>query len=214
MKLLTLSLLLGWFLASSAWANSRPYLGDGGLLVELGTALHFTDSKADAVAGADYSKKYTHLQVGVGGFSVLLWERVVVGLQYTYWLAEQQYAVSGNTVQDSLVLHEVGARLGYQLGNPRIRYRLIAGMGYPFGLKVVQKSSSSKDFLPDSVPWVFDGRLQIFLKLNTTLSLLVEGGYRWANLGTFKSDGVEYLPSTGQFDLSGPFIGTGIGIHF
>lgn len=214
MKYLLLLLMFAGSFDLSALGSNRPYLGDSGVMVELGTALHFTNSKADSIAGAEFSQKYTHSQTLTGGFSILVWDKLILGIRYSHWLAGQKYSSLGNPVEDSLVLHEVGGNVGFQFGNPRIRYRLMAGVAYPLGLKVVQTSSSVRNFIPDENSLLLDSRFQIILKLYTGVSLLVEAGYRWADLGVLKSEGTEYLNPSARFDLSGPFIGTGIGIHF
>jgi len=145
-------------------------LGDGGFLFEAETDLHFTRAQ-----------NYTQVDVFHGGLSVLLWDRMVLGSRYHYWLAE---------------VHEIQGVLGFQFGNPRVRYRLLGGAGIPLRVKNI----------PDCKSPLYDARFQVILKLNRTFSWLMETGYRWANLG--------FTPSGSGLDLTGPFLGTGIGIHF
>lgn len=205
--------LIGWF-SWSAFPAQRTLLGDSGVLVELGTDLHFTDSKAAEVAGAEFSKKFTHLDVFQGSVSFLLFEHVSLGIRYHYWLGEQNYSLSGTNFKDSLHLQELAGTLGFQFGNPRVRYRVVAAVGYPVDLKVVQTGGSTKNFLPEFTPLLFDGRFQVILKLNSTFSWLIEAGYRRAELGIFKSGTENYISSGATFDLSGPLLGTSVGIHF
>jgi hypothetical protein len=127
------------------------------------------------------AQNYPHVDAFNGGLSTLLWDRLTLGTRYHYWLAE---------------VHEVQGVLGVQFGNPRVRYRLLGAVGVPLSVKSIPECSS----------FLYDARVQVILKLNTTFSWLIESGYRWANLGTLSS-GV-------GLDLSGPFLGTGIGIHF
>jgi len=165
-----LFIFFAWFMTSTALLAERTHLGDGGFLIELGTDLHFTEAP-----------NYSHVDVFNGGLSVLLWDRLVAGARYHYWLAE---------------VHEVQGVLGVQFGNPRVRYRLLGGAGIPMSVKDI----------PDSKSILYDSRFQVILKLNSTVSWLIEAGYRWADLGTSSSGS--------RLDLSGPFLGTGIGIHF
>jgi len=156
-------IVFAWLLSSAALPASKTNLGDSGVLIELATDLHFTEAP-----------NYTNTDVYSVGASALLWENVVLGASYHYWVADIQ---------------ELQGQLGIQWGNPRVRYRVLGGMGYPISGKLV----------PDSKTLLLDSRFQVILKLNSTVSWIIESGYRWAKL---------------NLDLSGPFLGTGIGIHF
>jgi len=83
----------------------------------------------------------------------------------------------------------LGALLGIQMGNPRIRYRIIGLAEIPIG---------SEEGL-EKVP-LFEAKIQTLLKFNRIISWNLEAGFLFT-----ESD----LPR-----WSGPFLGTGIGIHF
>jgi hypothetical protein len=190
------------------------HLREGDFLVQLGGDLQFTDSQAAGIPGASFSKKFTNSYVLNASVGAQVLGPFYFGLRYGYWLASQNYNVSGVSSSDTLTIHGFGPEVGALWGNPRIQYRAVLGFSYPVGLKIDRQQASSQTFSRDTLPLTYELRLQLNLKFNSHVSWLVEGGYRRVNLGKLLSGSTDYITSGASLDLSGLFVGTGMGIHF
>jgi len=190
------------------------HLREGDFLVQLGGDLQFTDSQAAGIPGASFSKKFTNSYVLNASVGAQVLGPFYFGIRYGYWLASQDYNVSGVSSSDTLTIHGFGPEVGALWGNPRIQYRAILGFSYPLGLKIERQQASSQTFSRDTLPLTYELRLQLNLKFDSHISWLVEGGYRRVNLGKLLSGSTDYIASGASLDLSGLFVGTGMGIHF
>lgn len=209
-----LLVLLGLGVSAPGFAAKLTQLHDSGILLELGGQYQFTNSQAGSIPGAVFSQKMMNTYLLQAGLSYQVWKGITVGLRASTWLASQRYELGAETRSDTLTLHQMGPEFGYQFGNPRMRYRLVAAIIYPLTLQVVREGNSSQTFIPGSTPLLYEVRFQSILKFQQWLSWVFEGGYRLFDLGVLRSGSESFVSSGASLDISGPFIGTGIGIHF
>ncbi|NBX82820.1 hypothetical protein EBQ90_07005 [bacterium] len=211
---IALLVLLGFGVNTPSYAAKLTQLHDSGILLELGGQYQFTNSQAGSIPSAVFSQKMTNPYLLQAGFSYEVWKGITVGLRASTWLARQRYELGVETRSDTLTLHQMGPEFGFQFGNPRMRYRLVAAIVYPLTLKVVREGITSQTFTRVSTRLVYEVRFQSILKVQQWLSWVLEGGYRLFDLGVLQSGSESFVASGASLDVSGPFIGTGIGIHF
>lgn len=188
----------------------KSKLGNGKYFFHASGNYLFAKSAADTVAGASYTENFSRPLVGGGGVGLLLWKAIYVGARYEYWFGRRTFSLSGTTQIDELNYQTLGAELGYYVSNPRVFWLLMAGVHYPVLLKVI---TSVGAFTSSQAPLAFIGRLTMGIRFSKYHSLLIEGGYRSANLKELTAGSRSYL-SGSNFDLSSPFIGIGLWVHF
>jgi hypothetical protein len=189
-------------------------LRDKDWFLEASGDLQFTGSEANQIENATFSQDFSFSQVFHLGLSVKVWRGLLLGVQYGYWSAKQEYTESTNTISDTFVQHSVGPMLGVEWGNPRLQYRFLIVAPYSASLFVERLNPDRQNFLPDSLPINYEARFQINLKFSSSVVWLLQGGFRFMDLGAFKS-GSETFPATGNsLNMSGPFVGSGLGIFF
>ena len=147
-----------------------------------------------------------------GSFHAQVSQKWALGIRYSHWLGDSTLNWGGEAETDSLSLKVLGLELGYRFGNPRMHYFLSLGAGLPLQLEVLQPSQ--KKYQTDQTPVIYEARIQAQLKFIQNISWILEAGYRQVSLGVLKSGTEKYLPSEKGLDLSGAFLGSGIGIHF
>lgn len=204
------------FLVSSlGWAERKvAQLQDGPFSIYGSGAIHFANSAAARISGAEFAEKFTNpvtLNVGIRarflGFLSL-------GLRYEYWLAQQRYTLDGASVKDRLSLQGAGPEVGIQWGNPRAQYAILGAMIYPFSLSVNRTGGTAQTFTREKNPYYYLVRLLITIKFSSKLGFFLESGYRKADFGNLTSDSQPFIAGGDHFNLSGPFFGTGISFHF
>lgn len=155
----------------------------GGLLSSLGISSHSLSDggRVFQMRGVAVFTEDTSLSPAYpvqASFSSLVSEKLFVGLTGSYWFTKT-----------SLRMTTLGALLGIQMGNPRIRYRIVGVAEIPIG----SQEGLGKEPL-------FEAKIQTLLKFNRIVSWNLEAGLLFT-----ESDFPRW---------SGPFLGTGLGIHF
>lgn len=213
MRYLFLTLL---FLSLSAFAKGRSSeLKDGSFVFYFGGDVAFSTSKADSVAGATYTNKYNNSMILDAGLGVRLFRYIYIGTRYEYSLLKRAYTVGGVETQDKLDYQNIGGEIGWVAGNPRVHWILSVGGFFPLALDVAQvRNGTTTHFINAQKPITYQGRLTLGVKMNSAISFRFEGGYRMQNVGNLQSNGSSYLNGGEKLDLSGPFFGFGLGLHF
>lgn len=208
----SVSMFLLWH--TPAFAKSKS-LKDQSQYVYFGGTFQFTDSAADDVAGASYTKKMTNPVVLVGGLGFRLFNFLFLGARYEHWIAGRGFTVGGVAQNDTLKYQSIGGELGIYRGNPRFFWIVSAGWFHPITLSVEStRGSTSSTYIHEPKPVGYQARLTMGVKLNSLMSFRLEGGYRHANFGDMSSGSTSLLQGGEKLDLSGPFVGVGLGVHF
>ena len=179
------------------------------LLIQALGDYHYSRSAADSVAGALYTQKFGTGATASAAVGIRPLSFFYVGVRYEYWFAMRRSLIDGNQSNDLLRYHGPVGEVGFYTENPRTYYLLTVGVMYPL-LSEIQ--SIGRTFTPVGYRFSYSGRLLLGVKFNYFCSLIVHAGYRYAPLGDFAAGGENYV--TGGLDLSGPFVGMGLGIHF
>jgi len=159
--------------------------------------------------GGDWRFKQAYtLQAAFQGQVYRQW---ALGIRYGQWLGEEGWAWGGQSPQDKLTLQVLGAEIGYRLGNPRLHYFFSLGASVPLQLRIARSGNTPKTFSSASTPFLYEARFQAQLKFIQNISWILEAGYRWVDLGVLSSGSESY---EARLELTGPFLGTAIGIHF
>lgn len=174
----------------------------------ISTPLYFSPFTLQATGNWRLQNAYT-LQ---GSFHAQIASKWALGIRYSHWLGDSTLDWGGQADADSLALKVLGLECGYRFGNPRMHYFVTLGAGIPLQIEVVQQSQ--KTFRADTTPLLYEARFQTQLKFMQNISWILEGGYRLAHLGVLKSGNDSYMTSGAGLDLSGAFLGSGLGIHF
>jgi len=169
-------------------------------------------SEADKLSGASYTKNMRTPLVGVLGFGGYPTPWLWVGARYEYWFAARELSIAGAPQKDTLHLQLVGPEIGFVKANPRVAYIFSMGGLYPLEQRV--DSSSQAKFSRGTPFWNYQAKASMELKINSRLDFHLEGGYRWLNLKNLSSGTTAFLPEGRDFNLSGPFVGMGLGFMF
>lgn len=217
MKQRFLVILLFCVLSASAWSENRPFtvLREKDWMVQLGGDLQITGSQANQVEGATFSQDFTYSQMFHLGVSVKIWGKLFLGVQYAYWSATQKYVSSTEeSISDSFTFQGLEPQLGMEWGNPRIQYRLLVGAQYPLSFSILRSKTEPLTFLPAEQSLTYELRFQLNLKFSSSFAWILEGGYRLMDFGVLNSGTESFIASGDALDLSGPFVGSAIGIYF
>lgn len=211
-KLLLLTVCLCLFPSALAWAerktpfNLKPFYAYGSYAITL------ADSESDKVSGAIYQKKMTTPQVGSLGVGMSPLNSIWVGLRYDYWFAKRQMTLGGVDQEDSLKLQLLGPELGYIRGNPRVAYLFAFGAMVPIQQSIA--SNPNGNFTSDKKDLSYQARAAIQLRLDSHFAVHFECGYRLIKIRELNNSGTSFVPGNKDVDLSGPFVGAGLGIFF
>ncbi len=201
-----------YFLCSPAIAKGKiSHLSPRKLMFYFSSDFHVTNSKADQVTDAVYDHKFTNpytLNVGMG---VTLFSHIYIGARYEYWIGQRQLTLNGVGQTDTLKVQNLGGEIGWVTGNPRVFWILMASAYYPLEQSVEVRRGTTQIYSTLPTRLGYSGRLNLGIKLNNTFAILLEGGYRMADLGQPQSNSQNYL-NNGEFNLSGPFGGLGFSI--
>jgi hypothetical protein len=221
MKHRFLIILFAMAFSASSWAAGRPFtfLKEKDWLVQLGGDLQITGSKANQIEGATFSQEFTYSQIFHLGLSVKFWGNLFLGFQYAYWSATQNFITSTEeSISDTFTFHGLEPQLGLEWGNPRIQYRLILGAQYPLSFSIARDKTEPLTFIPDEQLLSYELRFQLNLKFSSSVAWILEGGYRLMDFGILSAGSESYIntgdPAGDRLDLSGPFVGSAIGIYF
>lgn len=186
--------------------QKRPFLFYGA------TNLTFAEPDSDKVSGASYQKKMRTPLVGAIGVGVSPIKSVWLGIRYEYWFAKRELTLSGNPQTDSLNLQLIGPEVGVIRGNSRAAYLFAAGGLFPLVQEI--SSTSQGTFTTSNSDWKFQLRASIELRLVKSLVVHFESGYRWLRIKNLSSNGVPFISGNGPMNMSGPFVGMGLGFFF
>jgi len=180
--------------------------------LEMSGDLQFTSSEASQIENATFNQDFSFSQMFHLGLNVKIWRGLFFGFQYGYWSAKQEYTLGTNTITDTLVQHSVGPSLGVEWGNPRLQYRFLIVAPYSASLFIERLNPDRQTFTPVQPPISYEARLQINLKFSSSVALIFQGGYRIQDFGVFKSGSENFLTSGNSLNMSGFFVGSGLGI--
>ncbi len=213
-KISFLGLILGVSLLFPRTTLARKVvnLPDRPFLFYLAGDLALTSNKADAVAGAQYSKNMRTPLVATLGLGGYLFSYLWIGARYERWFTSREFLLEGVSEKNSLNLQMVGPEVAYVRKNPRIAYLFAVGGLYPFEQKI--SSLTQVSFTRGTRFWNYYARASMELKVTSRLAFHLEAGYHWLNLRDLKSNGVSFVSEGGDLNLSGPFAGMGLGIMF
>lgn len=192
---------------SFSWAGIPT---EWGILIFGRFGYHYSYSDADRVAGAFYTQTYSRPIAGEAGVGVRTMGNIYFQMGYEYWIANRAYAVSNVPFSDVLHYQALGVEAGYLFGSPRAFLILAGGVQYPLELGVTDSAGVAYATL--LTPLSYRGRLVIGVRMNDTFTLLMDGGYRVLNFGSLESNGTPLLSGGAAFDLSGLFLGAGLGV--
>lgn len=174
--------------------------------------LALTSSEADKISGATYVENMRTPLLGTVGLGAFVKSWLWLGARYENWFSHRDFSISGVSQEDKLYLQQAGPEIGYVRGNPRVSYLFVVGALYPFEQRVVSTANGS--FSRGTRFWNYYARASMELRLTSRLDFHLESGYRWVNLKDLKAHGTSFLPGGSDLNLSGPFIGAGLGLRF
>jgi len=182
-------------------------------LLQISGDLHYSMSDADIVPNVNYTQQFALGGVGSVAIGRMIGKYIYLGGRYEYWYAQRDISGSGGTEKNRFEYQTAAVEAGYRGGNARAYWLLTAGLAYPVQLAV--SSSSGIPYLTSEKPWGYEGRITVGLRLNSFFNVLFTAGYRFANLGILSNAAFGSLvPNDGDFNMSGPFGGVGIGLTF
>ena len=209
--LIFLWVALGWLCAPS-WGKTKreiqlkPFLFYGA--INLGLA----SPASDKVLGASYTQNMRTPILGTLGLGYFALKPLWIGIRYEFWVAQRKMSLAGVNSIDKLNLQLLGPEVAYVRGNPRVSYLFAAGGTFP--LKQQIDSNVNGVFQTGATFWNYHLRTSLELRFNTQLALHLEGGYRWVKVRGLSSSSGSFLANGGDVDLSGPFVGIGLGFLF
>lgn len=213
---LSVKLIFYFLIFTSAFLPAKTNvsnLNQRKLMLFVSSDFHFTNSKADQVTGAVYDHQFTNPYTLNAGLGLTVFNRIYLGVRYEYWVGQRQLTLQGIGQTDTLKIQNIGGDVGWVTGNPRVFWILMASAYYPILQGVEVRSTTTQTYQTLPMRFGYSGRLEIGIKFNNTFSLLMEGGYRFADFGQPQSNTSNYL-SNGDFVLSGPFGGIGLAVLF
>lgn len=175
--------------------------------------MQFSMSQADNVSGASYSEKMNHPFVGALGFGVRALPFLYIGTRYENWWVRRNIMVSGVNQIDRLAFQTIAAEAGFYTGNPRVHWLLTFGYQHPLQQEIQRSAPAAGNYQRSTPAPSYETRLTLSVKTSTLISIRFEGGYRMSNLGDMTASGTSFLPGE-ELNMSGPFIGLGLGFHF
>ena len=146
------------------------------------------------------------------GLGVSPFKPVWLGIRYEYWFASRETLSVGSVQKDVLKLQLLGPELGYIRGNSRVAYLFAAGAMFPIAQGI--SSSANGDYKTSTTEWNWQARAAIELRLARRIAVHFEGGYRWVNIKNLNSMGSSFIQNSNRLELSGPFVGMGLGLLF
>ena len=154
------------------------------------------------------SRNYGSPIVVGGGTGIRFSSGFFFMLRYEYWIATRDTV----TAKELLRHQSLGGELGFHLpANPRLSWRIAGAVLYPLQAGV---ESAGTEYSASGTPLTYEGRLGLGFKLVDVATLLVEGGYRYSNLGQVSGPAGPYLSGGADLDLSGAFAGLRFLFHF
>ncbi len=168
---------------------------------------------ADRVEGAQYTRQYINpsvLAIAGGG---RIWGPLYLGLRVENWFAGRAFVNAQGTAQtDTLTYRTLGIETGYMTSSPRVIYLATLGVQYPLAARVTSRALGNTDeYSASGTPLAYALRMALGIRFSRVVSLSIEGGYRFANLGQLATAHFTYL-GTEPFDLSGAFAAIGLGV--
>lgn len=211
-KLIFFSLFFSLFGGKVYARGGVTQLREGSVLTSLSVHVLYANSNADKVTGATYERKMALPSIGSVGLGIRPWKKLYMGVRYEYWYSDRKFTLNNVGQTDLLKFQTIGGELGYYTGNPRVYYLFSAGVHYPLELKI--SSDRQGDFTNLAKPLTYQGRLVIGVKFSSLIALQIEGGYRLMDLGNLLNGNTPFLSGGASMNLSGPFLGLGLGLHF
>jgi hypothetical protein len=127
-----------------------------------------------------------------------------------YWFLARAFTVGGLSTVDTFSLAHIGPEIGYYKNSARVLWLLSVSANYPIILEV--SSSNGNKYTATPVLLGYKGQLAVTLRLTGWLGFCFSGGYRFADLGILTSGGSNYLSGGATLNMSGPFVGLGLGV--
>lgn len=202
------------FAALSCLLLASTLRGEAGVVARFSGDMMAVSTVADQVEGAQYSRQYVNPGVVSAAIGVQPFSSLYLGLRFENWIAGRTFTVNGATQTDSLAYQTFGLEAGYAAASPRLLYLATVAAVYPLQNKVTSTVGSTTDvYTPGAPRLAYDARMALAVRMTPILSVIIEVGYRFANLGPLNSGSFPYL-GTQSLDLSGPFAGVGLGVTF
>jgi len=177
----------------------------------LGAHYLYSGSTADSMAGATYTE-YMNRPVVFDlalGFSPL--PNFYLGAAFESWYARRNYSLtSGGGAIDRLMLDNIGIETGFVTANPRIMWLATAAIFYPLMSQVGSTLGQIYRQEPKQISLRF--KAGVAFKLESWFAWWMGFGYQKIDLGDITDNGASFL--SGNFDLSGPFLGTSLVLTF
>jgi hypothetical protein len=211
-KIFGLGIILGLMATAPVFADSKNGFSSRKFLFYLSGDIGLAFPESDAVSGAAYTKKMRTPLVACAGFGVAPWSRLWLGMRYELWWAQREIETGGSQSLDTLRLQTLGPEVGWVRGNPRVTYLFVAGAQYPLQQKV--EASSVNSYTSSSSNWNYFVRSSLELRFNSRLALHLEGGYRWVKIKGLQNGVTSFVEGNRDLNLSGPFVGMGLGLFF
>jgi len=205
-------IVLGLLLTAPAFAGSKSTFSSRKFLFYSSGDIGLASPESDSVSGAVYTKKMRIPLVACAGFGVTLWSRLWLGARYEFWWAQREFETGGSQSLETLRLQTLGPEVGWVRGNPRVTYLFVAGGQYPLQQKV--DSTIANSYNSSSSHWNYFVRSSMELRFNSRIALHLEGGYRWVKIKGLQNGVTSFVQGNGDLNLSGPFVGLGLGLFF
>ncbi len=161
------------------------------------------NTAADKTTDAIYYRKHsTNSVIGAFTYGVQATNSVYTGIRYEYWASDRKYDLGQDSYNHRLNYQTAGLEVGYSFFHPRVWWAVVGGAHYPI-------KASSSGFVGSTVIQ-YQARTMLGIRTSKTIWILLETGWRWANLGTLTDGSSSYVEGNGSMDLSGALVSFGI----
>lgn len=208
--ILMLCVACGATQASSHFSRVKSY----SLILRVTMDYNYSNSLGDQVSGATYGSRFANSYVGDIGLGTLLFSNAYVGAVFENRYARRSFTLAGQPQIDTLNFKAVGGEIGYWSSNPRTYLLFSGGTLMSLSPQITSEGESQRTFSGPSGKLIFFGKVTMGIRLWSWFSFNLVGGYRHSNLGAFSSGSDALLSGSESLDISGPFGGVGLSIHY
>lgn len=180
-------------------------------LVQLTGDFNYSQNDADFLSDTSYTQTFGTAGVGSLAVGKILGKYIYLGARYEFWYSQRKMSGQAGAENNRLDYQSLGLETGFRGGNTRSFWMVTGALAFP--MKLAVSSTSGAAYTSSSTPIAYEGRLTLGLRLTSSFSIMLVGGYRLFEVKDFANP-TPLLGNGASFNMSGPFGGGGFGLTF